>query len=278
MKTQIKPKTLLRDYYIFVRDFIKVLFDDKLSYYSASLSFYTLFSIIPLLVIVLSILTHLPIFDDIYKNIQDILFKNLMPTNSHEILTYINSFVDNSAKLGVVGVIYVLFASMMFFKNYDYIVNDIFECERRSFWASVSVYWTLVTLTPIMLVLSFYLSTQIQTLLEHNKLTAGIEVVTILPFIIIWSIFFLTYKISANTTISNLAGIISSFIASLAWYLAKIGFIFYVLHNKTYLSIYGSLSILLFFFLWIYISWAIFLYGMKFCYILDREGEVKEIK
>jgi len=278
MKTQIKPKTVLRDYYIFIRDFIKALFDDKLSYYSASLSFYTLFSIVPLLVIVLSILTHLPVFDDIYKNIQDILFKNLMPTNSHEILTYINSFVANSTKLGVVGVIYVLFASMMFFKNYDYIVNDIFECERRSFWASVSVYWTLVTLTPIMLVLSFYLSTQIQTLLEHNRLTAGIEVVTILPFIIIWAIFFLIYKISANTTVSNLAGIISSFIASLVWYLAKIGFIFYVLHNKTYLSIYGSLSILLFFFLWIYISWAIFLYGMRFCYILDRESEVEEIR
>ncbi|HHD80025.1 MAG TPA: YihY family inner membrane protein [Campylobacterales bacterium] len=273
MKTQIKPKTVLKDYYIFIRDFIKVLFDDKLSYYSASLSFYTLFSIIPLLVIILSILTHLPIFDDIYKNIQDILFKNLMPTNSKEILTYINSFVANSAKLGIVGVIYVLFASMMFFKNYDYIVNDIFECERRSFWASVSIYWTLVTLTPIMLVLSFYLSTQIQTLLEHNRLTAGIEVITILPFIIVWSMFFLTYKISANTNVSNLAGAISSFIASLVWYLAKIGFIFYVLHNKTYLSIYGSLSILLFFFLWIYISWAIFLYGLRFCYILDREDE-----
>jgi len=278
MKKYIKPKTVLKDYYIFVRDFIKAFFDDKLSYYSASLSFYTLFSIIPLLVIVLSILTHLPIFDDIYKNIQDILFANLMPTNSKEILTYINSFVENSAKLGMVGVIYVLFASMMFFKNYDYIVNDIFECKQRSFWASVSLYWTLVTLTPIMLVLSFYLSTQIQNFLNQNELTAGIEVITILPFTIVWSIFFITYKISANTDVSTRAGVISSFIASLAWYLAKIGFIFYVLHNKTYLSIYGSLSILLFFFLWIYISWAIFLHGLKFCYILDRDEEIKEIK
>jgi len=64
----------------------------------------------------------------------------------------------------------------------------------------------------------------------------------------------------------------------LAWYMAKIGFIFYVMHNKTYLSIYGGLSILLFFFLWIYISWAIFLHGLKFCYILDRDDEIEEIK
>jgi membrane protein len=278
MTREIKPKKVLRDYYIFMRDFNKTLFDDKLSYYSASLSFYTLFSIIPLLVIVLSILTHLPIFDNIYKNIETILFENLMPTNSKEILVYINSFVANSAKLGIVGVIYVLFASMMFFKNYDYIVNDIFESEQRSFWASVSLYWTLVTLTPIMLVLSFYLSSKIQTFLNQSQLTAGIELISILPFIIVWSIFFLTYKISANTDVSARASVVSSFIASLAWYLAKIGFIFYVLHNKTYLSIYGSLSILLFFFLWIYISWAIFLHGLRFCYILDRDEDIEEIK
>jgi membrane protein len=272
----IQLKTILRDYYIFIRDFIKELFDDKLGYYSASLSFYTLFSIIPLLVIVLSILTHLPIFDEIYKNIQDILFANLMPTNSKEILTYINSFVENSGKLGIVGIIYVLFASMMFFKNYDYIVNDIFNTQKRTFWASVSVYWTLITLTPIMLVLSFYISSQIQKILNQNELTAGIEIITILPFSIIWFIFFLTYKISANRDISNRAVGISSFIVSLVWYLAKIGFIFYVFHNKTYLSIYGSLSILLFFFLWIYISWAIFLHGLKFCYILDIGDEVNK--
>ena len=274
----LKIKTILKDYYIFIRDFVKAFFDDKLSYYSASLSFYTLFSIVPLLIIILSILTHLPIFDSIYKNIEAIIFANLMPTNSKEILTYINSFVKNSGKLGIVGVIYILFTSMMFFKNYDYIVNDIFESKPRGFWSSLSIYWTLITLTPIMLVLSFYLSMQMQLLLNKNSLTSWIEIITILPFTIIWLIFFITYKISANREVSNNSALISSFITSLVWYLAKIGFIFYVLHNKTYLSIYGSLSILLFFFLWIYISWGIFLYGLKFCYILDRDEEINEIR
>jgi membrane protein len=129
-----------------------------------------------------------------------------------------------------------------------------------------------------MLVLSFYLSILIQELLDKNTLTASIHTLQILPFFIVWSIFFLSYKISANTNISNKAGGISSFIASLAWYIAKSGFIFYVLHNKTYLSIYGGFSILLFFFLWIYISWAIFLPGLKFCHLLERDEEIEEIK
>ena len=131
MRKSIKMKRLIKEYYIFIRDFLSSLFQDKLSYYSASLSFYTLFSIIPLMVIVLSIFTNLPLFEEVYIDIQSLLFENLMPTHSKEILTHINGFVENSGKLGMVGVIYVLFASLMFFKNYDYIVNDIFECERR---------------------------------------------------------------------------------------------------------------------------------------------------
>ena len=277
-KKPIKVRQLIREYYIFIRDFLSSLFQDKLSYYSASLSYYTLFSIIPLLVIILSIFTNLPLFEDIYSSIQDMIFQNLMPTHSEEVLTYINSFVENSGQLGMMGVVYVLFASMMFFKNYDYIVNDIFECERRSFWSSVTVYWTLVTLTPIMLVLSFYLSSQIQEILDKNQLTASIHVLNILPFFIIWGMFFLSYKISANTHVSNKAAGISSFIASLVWYIAKSGFIFYVMHNKTYMSIYGGLSILLFFILWIYISWAIFLHGLKFCHLLEEDEEIEAIK
>ena len=278
MKKPIKIGKLIKEYYIFIRDFLSALFQDKLGYYSASLSFYTLFSIIPLLVIILSIFTNLPIFEDVYQSIQALLFENLMPTHSKEILTYINSFVENSGKLGMVGVIYVLFASMMFFKNYDYIVNDIFNCERRNFWSSVTVYWALVTLTPIMLVLSFYISTQIQVILDKNQFTNGIHVLEVLPFFIIWSIFFLTYKISANVSIENKAAGISSFIASLVWYVAKSGFVFYVVHNKTYMSIYGGLSTLLFFFLWIYISWAIFLHGLKFCHLLGKDEDIKAIK
>jgi membrane protein len=278
MKKPIKIQQLAKEYYIFIRDFLSALFQDRLSYYSASLSYYTLFSIIPLLVIILSIFTNLPIFDDVYKQIESLLFENLLPTHSKEILKYINTFVENSGKLGMMGVIYVLFASMMFFKNYDYIVNDIFECERRGFWSSVTLYWTLVTLTPIMLTLSFYLSTQLQVRLDQHNLTDEIHILQFLPFFIIWSIFFLTYKISANTHVSIKAAGISSFIASLVWYIAKSGFIFYVMHNKTYMSIYGGLSILLFFFLWIYISWAIFLHGLKFCHLLERDEELEEIK
>jgi len=261
----------VKEYFIFIRDFFKALFEDKISYYSASLSFYTLFAIIPLLIIILSIITYLPNFQDIYSHIQSMIFENLMPTNSKEMLVYINGFVKNAGQLGMMGLGYVLFASLMFFKNYDFIVNDIFGSQQRSFWESLTIYWTLLTLTPILMVLSFYLSSQIQHYLDRYSVTSAIHMLSILPYLIVLILFFLAYKISPNVKLSTRSTFLGAFIASSIWYMAKSAFVFYVMHNQTYLSIYGSLSILLFLFFWIYISWAIFLHGMKFCELLHKE-------
>ena len=50
----------------------------------------------------------------------------------------------------------------------------------------------------------------------------------------------------------------------------------YVIYNKTYTTIYGSLATLLFTFLWIYISWIIYLYGIKMCHKLNVKAQIKK--
>ena len=273
----LKTKILLRNYYIFLRDFLKDLFDDKIGHYASSLSWSTLFAIIPLMAIMLWVFTMLPIFDSVYSKIEKLIFTNLMPTDSKEVMEYINSFIANSDKLGTIGIVYILFAVFMFFKNYDYIVNDIFSTPTRNIWSAIKTYTLLLLAIPLMLGSSFYLSSIIQGYLDQNSITSTIHIFYFLPFVVIWAMFYITYQLSANTKISIQAASISSFIASLVWYLSKSAFIFYVLHNKTYTSIYGSISTLLFFFLWIYISWAIFLHGLKFCDLLDKDEEIESI-
>jgi membrane protein len=268
---------LFGNYYIFLRDFFKDLLDDRLGYYASSLSWNTIFSIIPLLVILLYIFTTLPLFQEMYDKVQQLIFANLMPTQSKEIMEHINTFISNSGKLGRVGAFYVTFAAIMFFKNYDYIVNDIFELPSRGILKSIKTYLLLIIILPVMMGASFYLSSLIQGYLNRNEITSMIHLYTILPYMIIWSAFYIAYQLSANTRIKKRAALISSFIASLIWYLSKSGFVFYVMHNKTYTSVYGSISTVLFFLLWIYISWAIFLHGLRFCYLLDKEEEIKKI-
>ena len=264
---------LLRTYYIFIRDFFKDLFDERLGFYAASMSWSTLFFIIPLLVIFLSLLTYLPIFDNVYTQIHNLLAKNLLPTNSKLIMDYIDTFVANAGKLGLMGIAYVLFAAVMFFRDYDHVVNDIFEMPRRKLSGALRTYAVLIVLVPILIAVSFWLA----SFLEAHTLASMLPLTFLLPFLIVWGLFYITYQLSPKEQIRPAAALISSFISSLIWYLAKSAFVFYALHNHTYSSIYGGLSTLLFFFLWIYISWAIFLHGLRLCYLLDKEGEVDKI-
>ena len=256
--------------YRIIRTYFTSLFDQDITYYASSLSFYTLFTLVPVMLIVLSISTSLASFDAFYSNIKSFIMNNIMPVSSDAFSSFIDSFMQNSMQLSIIGIISIIVSSMLFFQNFEFIVNRIFRTKPRGFWESLTIYWTLVTLTPIALVFSFYLSNELQRYLGESQLTQALNLLELLPYLIIWSLFFLIYKISANTEISNRAAGISSFTVSLVWYLAKIGFVSYVLQNKTYATIYGSFSTLIFFFLWVYLSWIIFIYGLKLCYTIEQ--------
>lgn len=273
----METKKLLKHYYIFLRDFVGDLFDDKIGHYASSLSWSTLFSIIPLLVIMLWVFTTMPLFKSVHQQIETLIFSNLLPTNTEEIMGYLTTFMENSYKLGYVGLLYVIVAVILFFKNYDYIVNDIFGVKNRGVFSALRTYSLLLFVIPLMMGLSFYLSASMQVYLDKFSITSSIHLIYFLPFLIMWMVFYLLYQFSANTKVTLSSAMVSSFITSLVWYLSKNAFIYYVLHNKTYMSIYGSISTILFFFLWIYISWAIFLHGLKFCDLLNKGGEIEHI-
>ncbi|MDD2356786.1 MAG: YihY family inner membrane protein [Thiovulaceae bacterium] len=245
-------------------------FDKELTLFAASLSFYTIFTIIPLLMIVMALITSLPNFSDHYETIKTFIFSNLMPVNSGAMMGYIDSFLQNSIKMGVIGFASVIVASLLFFQNFEYIVNRIFHAQKRTIWESVTTYWTLITLTPIALGVSFYISTELALIVNESGLSGWINIIKIFPYIIVWALFFLIYQIAANVKIEPKASLVASFITSTIFSIAKSSFIYYVIYNKTYATIYGSFAMVIFIFFWIYISWIIFIYGMKLCYILHR--------
>ncbi len=260
--------------YRIIRTYIISLFDRDITFYASSLSFYTLFTLVPVMLIVLSISTSLTSFDAFYGNIKSFIMDNVVPVDSEVFSSFIDGFMQNSIQLSIIGIVAIIVSSILFFHNFEYIVNKIFKTKPRGFWESLSIYWTLVTLTPIALVFSFYLSNELQNYLGQNNLTGLINILELFPYLIIWSMFFLIYKISANTEISSRAAGISSFVISFTWYLAKVGFIAYVLQkNQMYATIYGSFSTLIFFFLWVYLSWIIFIYGLKLCYTIEKVGQ-----
>jgi len=248
---------------------VSTFIDKELTLFAASLSFYTIFTIIPLLLIILTLLTSLPSFTDNYESVKTFIFSNLMPVNSEAIMGHIDGFLANSAKMGVIGLVMILVSSLLFFKNFEYIANKIFHAEPRTLWESITTYWTMLTLTPIALGISFYITGYIATLMASNTLTEGLNILPLIPYIIIWGLFFLIFQIGANAKINPRASAISSLIISVVFSISKNAFIYYVFMNKSYATMYGSFAIIMFLFFWIYVSWIIFIYGLKLCYIID---------
>ena len=256
-----------------IKRYIDEFKDSDLLHYASSLSFHTLLALIPILLISLSLFTKMPSFREYYDKIRDFIFSSLLPTHQDIISSYIDQFLQNTFSMGVFGFIFVLYVSVMFFIDYEYIVSKIFKTKPRGFWHSISTYWTLITLTPLGLGISFYASSIAQGLINEYGFSNWINIFAILPYLIIWMLFFITYMISANIKISTKSVTIASFVASVIWYISKSIFVYYVTYNKTYLSIYGSFSTIMFFFIWVYFSWIIFIYGLKLCHLLNKKEE-----
>ncbi len=271
--------SVLNKYYQKIKAIASDLYDEELFLLASSISFYTLFSLIPLVFLVLSVFVSLPNFEEYHEKIKNFIFSMLITSHQDLIVAYFDEFLKNSVKLGVLGLSFMIFGLIMFFQSYELTVNRIFQTKARDFIGMLTTYWTLVTLGPLGLALSFYLSNELNDLLQQFYYTSWINILAIFPFFVIWLLFFITYLISINIKVDVLAALISSFVSSGIWYLGKNLFAFYIISNKTYKSIYGSFSAVLFFLLWIYLSWVVLLYGLKLCrYLHNKRIKQKEEK
>ncbi len=241
---------------------------DEITLYSAALSFYTVFSLVPIILIILSIFASSPFFSEFYTKLETFIASNILPTNQELIKEYLTHFLSNSSKMGIIGGFYILITSILFFDNYETIIAKIFKQEKRNLWEKIKLYWTMLTLFPVLFAGAMYLSIKFQFFLDSSHITSGIKIAKIVPFLLIWLTFFLAYKLTLinETTKST---IIASFLVSIAFFVSKNIFIYYVLINKTYTTIYGSISILLFMLLWIYINWIIYISGIYLIKYLD---------
>ena len=97
------------------RLFFKKLWSAELTHYASSLSFHTILSLIPILLITFSIFTKMPSFQSYYENVQTFIFNSLIPTQQEMVIQYLNQFMENTLNMGALGLIFVFYISVMFF-------------------------------------------------------------------------------------------------------------------------------------------------------------------
>ncbi|KAB7885570.1 YihY family inner membrane protein [Poseidonibacter ostreae] len=240
-------------------NFLDSFFNDDTTYYAASLSFFTIFSILPIIALLIAIVSNFQEFDSYLDIFTSYIFDMINPTHSEDIVNSLKNYISNSNQLGTLGIVYMLFVFIMFVKDYEYIVNKIHKTKRKSIHISFVFYSIFLILIPII----FIALNIMITIYNNNILNIFIS------YLFSWLIFYLLFKLSVNRKIDNKAALISSLITLISLSLTKNLFIYYVIYNKTYTTIYGSLATLLFTFFWIYISWIIYLYGIKMCHKLN---------
>ena len=246
------------------------LFNDELTYYASSLSFYTISTIIPLFFIMFTFIPQLEQFDEHYIALKAFLIDHLLPVHTDIITKYIDSFIANATQLSIFSLGFMMVVSMLFFINFSYVINTIFKAKDPRIVKTVLTYFLLVIFLPIGMAVSFYLTSSVNEFIDLHIYNTGLETSKLTPFVIEWFLFFLIYKFAPNIYVHYKASAISALIAVVIWGTSKGLFVHYVLLAKTTSTIYGPFAITIFFLTWIYLSWIIFIYGLRLCYLINR--------
>ncbi len=241
---------------------IITFFADDTLYYSASLSFFTIFSFLPILALIFAVVSVLPIFDNYLALFTLFILDFLNPTHSQAVAQTIQGFLSNIDELGNIGIFYLLFVFTLFFNNYEEVVNKIHNTQKRPIYKMFFLYLSFLILIPLIFIVFILAS----SFLNNTILTQ------FATFLFMWGLFIIIFKISVTKKVSLKAASIGSFLTLITLSITKKLFILYVVYNTTYSTIYGSFSVLLFFFLWIYISWTIYLYGTKITAMINMQS------
>ena len=235
---------------------------------ASALSFSTVLALVPLLAVVFSALSLFPIFDTWSNAIQEFVYLNFVPQLGEQIRSYIEEFSANTGQLTIWGLVFLLVTALTLLATIEDAFNDIWMVKKgRSLGHRILVYWTMLTLGPILIALSLSLSSYMWSLTtfsgqEHevvNSLKGSLF--AYLPFLLELVAFVLFYFSVPNCTVRFKHALIGGLVAAFLFELAKFGFGQYISHVKSYQLIYGALAILPVFLIWIYLSWLVVLIG-----------------
>ncbi len=264
-------------FYIF-DEFVK----DNCLQTAASLSYTTLLSLVPLAAISLAVLSR---FKFSQESIENFLMQYLLPTASFQqvIVENIQKFARNTAALSIIGGLFLAVTAVALLNTVEGSFNYIWRVtQRRNLLSKFTAFWSIITFSPILigasLVLTgrFYRVGLVGSLLEHELIKSSINY--ILPFLLIFVIIFIAYRVLPNTKVKASPAIIGALVATVLFSSARWGFGLYVTQYAHFNRIYGILGTLPAFLMWIYISWVIVLFGTEVTFTLQYHRLEEEEK
>ncbi|HMJ89058.1 MAG TPA: YhjD/YihY/BrkB family envelope integrity protein [Candidatus Acidoferrum sp.] len=263
---------------------------------ASSLAYTTLLALVPLLAVGVSITTSMlqkqgeePIKQLIDRlvayaapalDLKETTEAELTPgekTGRAKVVEQINGFIKkiDTGKLGVTGVLALLFIAISLLRTIEATLNDIWGVEHGRPWLkSIIYYWAVITLGPLFLVAALVQTTAAQ-LPDVPFLSA--VVFKSAPFVLLSLGFAAFYAFMPNTRVQLKAAFIGGIVGGCLWQLNNIFNVIYVSRAVSYTNLYGSLALFPLFLVGLYFSWLIMLFGAQVAYAFqNREAYIEE--
>jgi membrane protein len=178
--------------------------------------------------------------------------------------------------IGAFGVLIFLLAATKLLSTIEHSFNRIFDAPYgRPLYVRLPLYYTAITLAPLLLLAGQYAQSQIINLIEQAAALTGQSVgwlggITALltPFATTWLLLLLMYRFLPNTKVSSRSAAIGAFVAAIIW-IASIEFFKIYTANLGTASIYGALALVPLFLFWLWATWLIVLFGVEVTYSIQ---------
>jgi membrane protein len=255
--------------------------DDNGFFLSSGITFNILINLIPFIMLLLALVGTYLYNDQEVLNYIRAYFRDVAPALDPKIMSNLTEVIQNRKIVGILGFAGLLWFSTCVFGSLRIALNIVFRVEKsRGMLRGIGIDLLMIFLAGILLLVSMILSSVITFLQGYQGQIAVAIGPTIqwilkylLPFFITVGMFFLIYKIIPDKRVHFKSALQAALFTGLFWELAKHLFGWYVVHLAEYSIVYGSLSTLVIFVLWVYYSSTILIVGGEFAYFLEEDRQ-----
>lgn len=249
----------------FGRFFARRFVEDRCFETAAVLAYGTLFAMVPLTAAVLGILSAFPLFERWNATLTGFLFTHFVPEAARAVEDYLRQFAASASRLTAVGVLVLLFSALLIMKNVEDVFNRIWRVQApRPGGSRFLVYWTTLTLGPILVVTSLALSSWLfeSIWVVDSGLYALVDpLARLLPLLVEIAGFSVAYALIPNRPVAWRHAFAGGLLATVLFEAAKSGMGWYLRQVPSYEQIYGAVALLPIFIIWIFLCWVVVLLG-----------------
>jgi membrane protein len=265
-----------------IRDALETFTVTRAGQASASLAYYLIFSLFPLLLVLISAGSFFLDSEQVYQKVSQLVQQNI-PDSYEWIDENLRTVLKQRGTVGIISVLTLLWAASGGFMSLAYNINLAWlEAPQRNFFQRRLIGLEMIAGLSGLFVLSLVLDWVINLLhLFNSPLVSFLQFgswkwfSTLLSWLAMFLLFYALYEWVPTVHVSAIASAWGALAASVLWKIATALFSLYIRSGfGRYELIYGSVGALVAFLLLIYILASITLFGAHITSAIDRKKKL----